>query len=327
MKSKCAILNENHEIEVKTLELPPLRDYDVLVKIEYAGLCGTQIGEILGKRGEDKWLPHLLGHEGSGIVIQIGPKVEGLEPGDHVVCTWMKKNYWASDGGKKYEDTYNAGEITTFQEHSIISENRLVKIPYYVDLLKASLYGCMIPTGAGSLMNILKPFNSNIAIIGLGNIGTAALLAARHLGYDQVTVIDNDPNKEQTAYMLGAKDFKTKLEDKYDFILECTGNLEIMESCTEYLNGKYEGSKVVLTGNPNGKVPIDIRELNAGKVKGSWGGFKDSWHCYIEKFIDDLISNDFNLDGLQYNIYSLDNIQQAIDDFVNGIPGKVIIKP
>ena len=111
--------------------MPLLKTGQVIVKLKKSRICGSQIGEIQGIKGNDKFLPHLLGHEGSGIVEKIGEGVTRVKKGDQVVLHWRKsagieceppKYKWK---GKKL----NSGRVTTFSEKAVVSENRLTPIP------------------------------------------------------------------------------------------------------------------------------------------------------------------------------------------------------
>lgn len=91
MKTKAAVLCEiNKPLQIEELMIPELQSGQVLVKIAYSGICRSQLNEIQGLKGQDNYLPHTLGHEGSGIVEAIGPGVSKVELGDHVVLTWIK---------------------------------------------------------------------------------------------------------------------------------------------------------------------------------------------------------------------------------------------
>src|SRR5271170_3838501 len=128
MQTQAAILVEPNRIVVDDLSLPPLKPGQVLVEIKYSGICHTQLLEVRGHRGHDPYLPHCLGHEGSGIVVEIGPKVEKVKPGDTVILSWMKGT-GANVPGSIYDwkgKPVNAGAITTFSRRSILSENRLI---------------------------------------------------------------------------------------------------------------------------------------------------------------------------------------------------------
>ena len=93
MKTKAAVLcGINKELQIEELEIPQLKPGQVLVKIAYSGVCHSQLNEIKGLKGEDKFLPHTLGHEGSGVVEAISTGVKKVKEGDRVVLTWIKGN-------------------------------------------------------------------------------------------------------------------------------------------------------------------------------------------------------------------------------------------
>ena len=135
---KATILKEsNKPLVVADIKLPNELEFgQVLVDVHYSGICGAQINEIDAVKGPDKFLPHLLGHEGSGIVQKTGPGVTTVEEGDHVVLHWR-----ASSGLQSFTPKYhwdgkqvNAGWVTTFNNEAVISENRLTVIPDNFDL-------------------------------------------------------------------------------------------------------------------------------------------------------------------------------------------------
>ena len=150
----------------------PLLHGQVLVKIFYSGICGKQIEEFTAKMGKDKFLPHLLGHEGSGEIIAVGPNVKHLKRGDKVVVHWMKsKGGQEADLPKYYwnKKNLNAGRVTTFNEMGVISSNRLTRIPKNSNLKLAALLGCGLSTGLGAILNEAKVSSSDkILVIGSG---------------------------------------------------------------------------------------------------------------------------------------------------------------
>jgi S-(hydroxymethyl)glutathione dehydrogenase / alcohol dehydrogenase len=133
MKIKAAILvQQNAPLELAEIESPDrLRFGQVLVKVQYSGICGAQINEIEGAKGPDKFLPHLLGHEGCATVLETGEGVRTVKKGDKVVMHWRPSNGVQSEtptylwNGRKV----NAGWVTTFNDHAIVSENRLTPMP------------------------------------------------------------------------------------------------------------------------------------------------------------------------------------------------------
>src|SRR5690242_3650954 len=148
----AAILARSREpLVVDEIALPEALDAgQVLVKMLHTSICGAQINEIDAVKGPDKFLPHLLGHEASGKVVEVGPGVMHVKPGDTVVLHWRP-----SQGIQARPPAYtwrgnklNAGWVTTFCEYAIISENRMTVIPDDFDLKIAPLFGCAITTAA-----------------------------------------------------------------------------------------------------------------------------------------------------------------------------------
>ncbi|EKD72094.1 MAG: alcohol dehydrogenase [uncultured bacterium] len=128
----------------------------VLVRIQYAGLCHSQLMEIQGMRGENKYLPHMLGHEGVGKVIQVGQDVSKVKKDDQVILGWIKGK-GLEGNGCQYQTSrkmlIKSGSLTTFSEYVIVSENRLVLKPPHTPQAQSVLYGCAIPTGLGKVFN------------------------------------------------------------------------------------------------------------------------------------------------------------------------------
>ena len=174
IKFKAAILRSlNKDLEIKEITFEgPLKVGQVLIKLSYSGICGKQLDEIKGVHGEDKYLPHLLGHEGVGNVVEIGPGVKKVKKLDKVILHWMKGSGIESDPPlyKIKNEVINAGWVTTFNEYAVVSENRITKFegeekPEYC------LLGCAIPTAVGMVFNDLnaKPYHK-ICIIGVGGV-------------------------------------------------------------------------------------------------------------------------------------------------------------
>ena len=130
---KAAILSKIKKIEIQNFIIPKkLRDDQVLVKIKYSGICGSQIMEYLGNRGKDNYLPHAFGHEAVGQVIDIGKKVKKVSPKDEVILSWIKGK-GLDHGGFELTNINNQkinfGPISTFSSFAIVSENRVFLKP------------------------------------------------------------------------------------------------------------------------------------------------------------------------------------------------------
>lgn len=209
LKTIAAVLCEiNRGLQIEELDIPGLMPGQVLVNIAYSGICHSQLNEINGLKGEDKYLPHTLGHEGSGIVEATGPGVKKVKPKDKVVLTWIKgsgADVPSSAYKRKNGSVVNSGAISTFLTKAIVSENRVVKIPDILPLKEAVLLGCAIPTGAGIVINNANiSTGKSVAIFGMGGIGLSVLLAAKIKGASTVIAVDISEDRLRHASLLGA---------------------------------------------------------------------------------------------------------------------------
>lgn len=287
MKTRAAVLYElNNPLVIEEIEIPKLRPGQVLVKMQASGICRTQLNEVKGWKGADKFLPHLLGHEAAGIVEDIGSSVVKVKTGDHVVATWIKGE-GADVSGTQYllgKKVINAGAISTFTDHAVISENRLVKIPAEVPSKVAALLGCAVPTGAGIILHTLKVTpDSSIVVFGAGGVGAAAIQASRMEHCDPIIAVDISQDKLSFARIMGADhtllysdDIAEKITELThggaDYAVEASGNRFAMEKTFEVIR---PGGKMALAGNlkKGEKISIDPFGLIAGKrILGSWGG-------------------------------------------------------
>ena len=124
---KAAILEKiNHPLLIKDVDCTALKVGQVLVKNIMSGLCGAQLHEIRGHKGNEKFLPHLMGHEGCGIVMEVGTGVGTVKVGDKVVMHWRQGSGIESDFPNYILDNkvISSGKVTTLSEYSIVSENR-----------------------------------------------------------------------------------------------------------------------------------------------------------------------------------------------------------
>ena len=205
---KSAILIESKKpLILADIELPKNLEFgQVQVKLFYSGICGAQINEIDALKGPDKFLPHLLGHEGSGIVEKIGEGVTTVKPGDHVVLHWRKSKGIQSNTPKYLwnDKIVNAGWVTTFNEKAIISENRLTVIPKEADLKTAALYGCAITSGFGAVNNDAKvQIGQSVLIFGLGGMGLSIAYASSLVSAYPIIGIDIHQEKLDLAKKFG----------------------------------------------------------------------------------------------------------------------------
>ena len=160
MLFKSAILLKTKKIVINNFLIPDkLREDQLLVKINYTGICGSQIMEFLGNRGKDNFLPHAFGHEAVGQVIAIGKKVKKVSVKDEVILSWIKGkglDYGGFQLANVKNQKINFGPISTFSSFAIVSENRVFLKPKKMSIVEAVLCGCATPTGAGIVNNQLN---------------------------------------------------------------------------------------------------------------------------------------------------------------------------
>ena len=342
-KTKAAILVENNKpLVVADVELPQELFFgQILVKIHYSGICGAQINEIEGAKGPDNFLPHLLGHEGAGIVLDIGPGVKTVEKGDHVVMHWRP-----GDGLQSETPCYdwkgrrvNAGWVTTFNEYAVVSENRLTPIPKDFDMKLATLFGCAITTAMGVINNDAQvKIGQSVVVFGVGGVGLNIVQAADMVSAYPIIAIDLHESKLEMAKQFGAtysfdsnaaSDLK---EDIYnivgtkgaDVVIDTTGISGVIELAYELT---HPDGKTILVGVPRKGDNISIYSLPLHFKKvltGSHGGSAEP-HIDIPRYIRLLQSGKLRLDGLITHQFSLDEINEAINVVKSGKAGRVII--
>ena len=192
--NKAAVLEKfNSKLKFYKFELPKLSRGQVLIKISYTSICKSQIMEIEGGRNTTKWLPHMLGHEAVGEVIDKHSSCRKFKLGDPVIATWIDSKGCKGSGGsiKIKNKKINYGPVNTFSKFSIISENKLVKKPIFLDKKLSPLFGCAVLTGMGMVYNEAKPkIKENILLIGLGGIGFFSLLALLSKGIKNIIIVD-----------------------------------------------------------------------------------------------------------------------------------------
>lgn len=338
MQTQAAILVEFNRIVIDDITLPPLKPGQVLVEIKYSGVCHTQLLEVRGNRGQDPFLPHCLGHEGSGTVLEIGPKVEKVKPGDNVILSWMKGS-GANVPGSIFDwkgRKVNAGAITTFSKHSILSENRLTPITSNFPLKEAALIGCAIPTGLGVVFNTAQPkVGDSIAVFGCGGIGLCALLGAKIQGCMPRIAIDINPQKLALAKTLGATHCINAAEEdpvaaiqkigSLDFAIEASGSPIAMNQALKAV--RPQGGAAVIVGNAKfgQHFSLDPKELNQGKrILGTWGGDNQP-DIHFPRYCNLINYGHLQMAPFIGQSYSLNNIDQALNDLEQGLVLRPII--
>jgi len=344
MKFKAAVLVESKKpLVIEEIESQPLRFGQVLVKIRCSGICGAQINEIEAAKGPDKFLPHLLGHEAAAVVLEVGEGVTSVKPGDHVVCHWRKgaglQAPPAAYSSKSFPKI-NSGWVTTFSDHSIVSENRVTKVPSGFDPEASALLGCAVTTALGVINNNAKlGIGESIVVFGSGGVGLNVVQFAAKAGAHPIIAIDLHDHKLELARQLGATHtLNAKSADLRDAIrkitgpggadvaVENTGNPDVIETAYEITGPQ---GRVILVGVPAKAarhpsfytLPLHFKKV----LTGSEGG-----DCRPEIDIPKLVrlsqAGKWDFHGLVSKRYRLEQINEAIDDLKHGrVAGRCMV--
>lgn len=317
------------DLEITHVARPELVSGQVLVALDFSGVCRSQLMEVRGLRGPDAWLPHLLGHEGVGTVVETGPDVTKVTVGQRIVIGWIKgegieaasPTLTTVDG-----ERINAGRVTTFSEYSVVSENRVYLQPAEVDDRSAVLLGCALLTGAGMVLNEARPeAGETVLVNGLGGIGLAALIATQGLG---VTVIaaDPDPAKRQLALALGAtytadplmRTLPEQVREHFpagvDVAVDAAGTTAGIEAAFDSI--RFDGGRLIFASHPptGERISLDPHHLIKGRtIRGSWGGACRP-DVDIPRLAKAIAASGTSLDFMMPRTYALEEVNLALDD-------------
>ncbi len=246
MKTKAAIaINPNEPLIITTVDVEPPQAGEVLVEIKASGVCHTDAYTLSGLDPEGLF-PTILGHEGAGVVVEVGKDVTSLKKGDHVIplyipecrqceyCLSLKTNLCQAirvtqgqglmpDGTSRFslngEKLYHYMGTSTFANHTVLPEIALAKIPSDVPFDKVCYIGCGVTTGIGAVINTAKvEAGANVVVFGLGGIGLNVIQAARMVGANQIIGVDINPDKVEIAKKFGMTDFVNPKEVEGDLV-------------------------------------------------------------------------------------------------------------
>jgi len=339
---KAAILVESKQpLIIDDVALPDTLDFgQVLVDLHYSGICGAQINEIDAVKGPDKFLPHLLGHEGSGIVKEVGLGVSTVKVDDRVVLHWRPSRGIQSPT-PKYDwsgKLVNAGWVTTFNEQAIVAENRLTVIPEDFDMKIAPLFGCAVTTAFGVVNNDANiKVGQSVVVFGVGGVGINIIQAASMVSATPILGVDLVEHKLEMGKKFGLTHgfmgSEQDLNDRIfnivgslgaDVVIETTGNSRVIEQA--YHLTHPEG-KTILVGVPEkgDNISIPSLPLHFNKVlTGSHGGGAEP-DKDIPRLIRLMNTGKLNFDGLITHEFSLDSINEAIKVFRSGQAGRIVL--
>jgi S-(hydroxymethyl)glutathione dehydrogenase/alcohol dehydrogenase len=263
-------------------------------------------------------------------VESVGSGVSKLKPGDKVVMHWRKGSGIESDFPEYILDgkAISSGKVTTLSEYSIVSENRLTKVPMETPEILAAMLGCSLTTAFATIDNECDiKYNTTVTIIGCGGVGLNLIQAAKIKGAF-VIAIDINPEKQQLAFDMGADSFQIETDIKSDVIIDTTGRPKIINKYFKNLNG---GGKFVMIGQPEpGEQLIIDNALSffdgEGKTIIATQGGNSNPDYDIMKYINLFKDKNLDYNKIVTNNFTLDEINDAFSLLKTGKAGRIMIK-
>jgi NDMA-dependent alcohol dehydrogenase len=249
---KAAVLHDfNQQLKIESLDLKSPRDGEIVVKVAASGVCHSDLSVVQAKLPFPP--PLVLGHEGAGVVEEVGKGVNDLKPGDHVVLAWVANcgnchycnaghthlcdaGTQAAMTGEEFTFGLNGTDImrfagvASFAERTVVRATSAIKIPSDVPLDRACLVGCGVTTGVGAAMNTAKVRpGETVAVFGCGGVGLNVIQGAVLCGAARVIAVDLSPQKLKLAETFGATDIINAKDagDVPDAIRGLTGGLGV----------------------------------------------------------------------------------------------------
>lgn len=343
---RAAILQQSSApLVVDEITLPDaLAAGQVLVRVTLSGVCGAQINEIDAVKGPDRFLPHLLGHEGYGEVLAVGPVVRNVAPGQWVVLHWMPgAGIQADPASYQWRGRpLNAGWVTTLSEFTIVSENRCTPVSTSVPIEYLPLLGCAATTAAGVIgRDAQLRLGESVVVLGTGGVGLLTAEAARASGAHPIIGVDRVAERLAAADAMGAtatvltSQTLPPTEDRIrealngapaDVVIETTGAREMIELACRLV---AHGGRAVLVGVPRHDEPasVDTLPLHFDTVwTGSKGGGTQPQRD-IPRLLRLAEAGLFRLTGLPVTRFPLADVNNAIDLVRTGLPGRAVVDP
>lgn len=291
---------------VEEILVGPPAEHEVLVRLAASGVCHTDL-HVKNHGGMGLPFPILLGHEGAGVVEEVGVEVTGLAAGDRVVLTWAAscggcptclrgaprlcgENSPASRSVRRAADGRVLApvlECGTFATHTVVHESAAVRLDDDIPLDRACLIGCAVSTGVGAALNTAEVWpGSTVVVIGCGAIGLSVVQGARIAGASRILAVDRVPAKLEWAGQLGATDLVNSAEQDpvpavwaltggsgADFAFEAVGSPELVARSIRMLG--HAGTAVAIGVPPPGSLAsVDLAAMSDRRLSllTCWGG-------------------------------------------------------
>lgn len=357
MKTKAAVVRELNQLTIEEVNLDPPKPYEVLVRMQAAGICHSDLHTY---RGELRAMPPLvLGHEGAGIVEAVGADVTKVKPGDRILVNWLPScnqcpaclrgqnnlcerlpgttlQALLPDGTTRLSTTDGVKlkhylSASTMSEYAVVDQASAILLPDDVPFEVASIIGCAVLTGTGAVLNTAQvPAGSSAAVIGCGGVGLSAIMGCKLAGCYPIIAVDVMESKFAFARDLGATHTINSREvDAVQALREITrlgpdyafDSVGAVATVTQALMGVRPGGTAVVMGMHALKedIPIPAAQLIA-QNRSLLGCFAGSSKPLVDlpKLIELYRGGKLPVDKLISHRYPLDQIGQAFDELMAG---------
>jgi S-(hydroxymethyl)glutathione dehydrogenase/alcohol dehydrogenase len=337
-------------VEVRDdVEIRPPGPNDVRVKVQRAGLCHSDVSVVNGTIPFPT--PVLMGHEGAGEVVEVGPGVSKVKVGDHVILSTLGNcgQCDACDRGEathcrsmfgRMDQPFTVGGTPAFQfanlgcfsDYTVVHETQAVVIPKEVPMEVACLIGCGVATGAGAAINRAKvEVGSTCVVVGCGGIGLSVIQGARLRGAGRIIAVDINPRKKDIAMKVGATDFldNSGIDDLpaairemgcptgVDYSFEAVGDTQLIRDCIDMID--WGGSAVMIGVPPPGsEASFNVQSMYHNKsIMGCRYGTSRPHHDF-PMYCQLYLNGQMLLDEMVTKTYPLADIEKAIHDQHDG---------
>jgi S-(hydroxymethyl)glutathione dehydrogenase/alcohol dehydrogenase len=359
---KAAVVYEpNTPPRVEDVSLDDPQEREVLIRNVACGICHSDLAAMQGQMGAP--MPVVLGHEGAGIVEEVGPGVTTVQPGDHVIAVTVscgKCRYCAAGvrthcvekmpvrlsgalpgGGKRIhkgdQELHHLWALASLAEYSVVHESSAVKVREDAPLDVLCLMSCGVSTGIGAVLNVARlRAGENIVIYGCGGVGLAAVMGARLAGAGKIIAVDTLAERLEVARELGADHvINATKEDPQervfvltggaDYAVECVGNVDVM---TQALGSIHNGGTLVVIGVPplGSEFKVAPYQFLLGKTITGCAQGATNWPIDLPRLVDLYMDGKLPIDKLITKTYDLDQIHAAFEALEKGEGVRSVIR-
>jgi S-(hydroxymethyl)glutathione dehydrogenase/alcohol dehydrogenase len=353
MDTKAAVaFRAGEPLQVETVQLEGPRAGEVLVEVKATGICHTDAFTLSGADPEGLF-PAIMGHEGAGVVVEVGEGVTSLKPGDHVIplyipecrackaCTSGKTNLCIAiretqgqglmpDGSSRFslngERLHHYMGTSTFSNYTVVPEIALAKIREDAPFDKVCYIGCGVTTGIGAVINTAKVEpGANVAVFGLGGIGLNVIQGAKLVGANRIIGVDLNPDKVELATRFGMTDFVNPKDGDpvaaiiditdggADYSFECIGNVNTMRQALECCHRGWGESTIIGVAGAGEEISTRPFQLVTGRVWRGTAFGGAKSRTQVPQIVDWYMDGKINIDDLITHTMPLEEINTAFD--------------